>query len=180
MNKKSNNPHYYISLFTGAGGLDIGFKEAGFTGLLASDIMPAAKDSFSTNYPSEPYLLEDIRKLTIAEIQSYVGTNQVDVIIGGPPCQGFSNMGNKNSADPLNLLFESYVKIVDALRPICFLFENVKGLRTMFEGRYFMRIINSFLSIGYNLHYTLLEVHSVKMFYLDPTELFLPYLQKMH
>ena len=153
----SNNKHYYISLFTGAGGLDIGFKEAGFTGLLASDIMPQAKDSFALNFPDEPYLLEDIRKLSIAEIKSYIGDKQIDVIIGGPPCQGFSNMGNKNSADPRNMLFESYVKIVDALRPKCFIFENVKGLYTMFEGRYFEQVVNAFMSIGYNIHYSLLD-----------------------
>ena len=157
MRHKKGESLNYISLFTGAGGFDIGFKEAGFIGLLASDIMPQAKDSFTANYPHEPYLLEDIRKLSIAEIKSYTKDKQIDAIIGGPPCQGFSNMGNKNSADPLNLLFESYVKIVDAIRPTCFLFENVKGLRTMFEGRYFKRVIHAFLSIGYNLHYAILD-----------------------
>ena len=117
MNKRTADKNrYYISLFTGAGGLDIGFKEAGFIGLLASDIMPQARESYILNYPNEPYLLEDIRKLTISDIQSYIGDKTVDVIIGGPPCQGFSNMGNKNSADPRNTLFESYVKIVDAIK----------------------------------------------------------------
>lgn len=151
------NEKYYISLFTGAGGLDIGFKEAGFHGLLASDIMLQAKETFQHNYPDEPYLLEDIRKLSIEEVKKYIGDRKISVIIGGPPCQGFSNMGNKNSADPRNLLFESYVKIVDAVRPECFLFENVKGLRTMFEGRYFRKVIESFLAIGYNLHYALID-----------------------
>lgn len=152
-----DNKHYYISLFTGAGGLDIGFKEAGFEGLLASDIMPQAKDSFSLNFPEEPYLLEDIRKLSISEIKTYIGDKKIDVIIGGPPCQGFSNMGNKNSADPRNTLFESYVKIVDAIRPKCFVFENVKGLFTMFEGRYFEQVVNAFMAIGYNLHYSMID-----------------------
>lgn len=152
-----NNKHYYISLFTGAGGLDIGFKEAGFKGLLASDIMPQARDSYSLNFPDEPYLLEDIRKLSISDIKKYIGSKSVDVIIGGPPCQGFSNMGNKNSADPRNMLFESYVKIVDAIRPKCFVFENVKGLFTMFEGRYFEQVVNAFMAIGYNLHYSILD-----------------------
>ncbi len=154
---KRQKPMYYISLFTGAGGLDIGFKEAGFTGIMASDVMPQAKDSFTYNYPDEPYVLEDIRKLTISKIKEIIGEREVDVIIGGPPCQGFSNMGNKNSADPRNLLFESYVKIVDAIKPKCFLFENVKGLKTMFEGRYFEKVIYAFKGIGYNLHYSLVD-----------------------
>lgn len=152
-----NCEHFYISLFTGAGGLDIGFKEAGFHCLFASDIMPEAKETYSYNFPGDPYVLADIRKLSIADIKAYIGDKPIDVIIGGPPCQGFSNMGNKNSADPRNTLFESYVKIVDAIRPTCFLFENVKGLRTMFEGRYFRQIIHSFLSIGYHIHYSLLD-----------------------
>lgn len=99
----SGTAKHYISLFTGAGGLDIGFNEAGFHGLLASDIMPQAKETFILNYPDEPYLLEDIRTLSISEIKKYVGDKKVSVIIGGPPCQGFSNMGNKNSADPRNI-----------------------------------------------------------------------------
>ena len=152
-----DNKHYYISLFTGAGGLDIGFKEAGFKGLLASDIMPQAKDSFSLNFPDEPYLQEDIRKLSISDIKAYIGDKKIDVIIGVPPCQGFSNMGNKNSADPRNMLFESYVKIVDAIRPKCFIFENVKGLFIMFEGRYFEQVVNAFMAIGYNLHYSMID-----------------------
>ena len=157
MNSIDNNGKYYISLFTGAGGLDIGFNEAGFKGLLASDIMPQAKETFTYNYPEETYLLEDIRTLSIEEINKYINGKKVSIIIGGPPCQGFSNMGNKNSADPRNMLFESYIKIVDAIKPTCFLFENVKGLRTMFEGRYFKKVIEGFLSIGYNLHYALVD-----------------------
>ena len=151
------NKKYYISLFTGAGGLDVGFKEAGFTGLFASDIMRESQQTYLANYPNDPYILADIRTLSLDVIKEHLGDHSIDVIIGGPPCQGFSNMGNKNSADPRNLLFESYVKIVDALKPTCFIFENVRGLKTMFEGRYFKKVIESFLAIGYNLHYALID-----------------------
>jgi DNA (cytosine-5)-methyltransferase 1 len=82
MRTKETKKYHYISLFTGAGGLDIGFKEAGFIGLLALDIMPEAKETFSTHYPNEPYLLEDIRKLSISQIKSYIGNQKIDVIIG--------------------------------------------------------------------------------------------------
>lgn len=147
----------YISLFTGAGGLDLGFSQAGFNGLVASDIMPNAKATYIYNNPSIPYILKDICELTSTEINEVVKNAKVDVILGGPPCQGFSNMGNKNSADPRNLLFENYVRLVNDLRPKCFVFENVKGLLTMFEGRYFQKVVTSFLSIGYNLHFSLLD-----------------------
>jgi len=146
-----------ISLFTGAGGLDIGFKEAGYNDILASDIMPQAKESYNTNFPDTIFLLKDICQVTTEEIRGLIGKQDVDVIIGGPPCQGFSNMGNKNSADPRNLLFENYVRIVNDLKPTCFLFENVKGLYTMFEGRFFKKVVSSFLSIGYNVHFSLVD-----------------------
>ena len=146
-----------VSLFTGAGGLDIGFKAAGFNDIFASDIMPQARDTFVYNYPNTPYLLKDICQVTSAEIQELIHNQKVDVIIGGPPCQGFSNMGNKNSADPRNLLFENYVRLVNELQPTAFLFENVKGLYTMFEGRFFKKVVTSFLQIGYNLHFSLVN-----------------------
>ena len=146
-----------VSLFTGAGGLDIGFKEAGYNEILASDIMPQAKESYNQNYPEIPYLLKDICLVTTEDIRQLIGNRKVDVVIGGPPCQGFSNMGNKNSADPRNLLFENYVRIVNDLQPSCFLFENVKGFCTMFEGRFFKKVVSSFLSIGYNIHFSLVD-----------------------
>lgn len=146
-----------ISLFTGAGGLDIGFIEAGYTEILASDIMPQAKESYNANYPNTTFLLKDICQVTTEEIKQLTKDLNVDVIIGGPPCQGFSNMGNKNSADPRNMLFENYVRLVNALQPRCFLFENVKGLYTMFEGRFFKKVVSSFLSIGYNVHFSLID-----------------------
>lgn len=147
----------FISLFTGAGGLDIGFKEAGHNCLLASDIMKEAELTYSYNYPSVPFFREDIRQISLDKFKKVIGDKEVDVIIGGPPCQGFSNMGNKNSSDPRNYLFENYVSLVNTFKPKCFLFENVKGLLTMFEGRFFENIVNSFLSIGYSISYTLID-----------------------
>jgi DNA (cytosine-5)-methyltransferase 1 len=147
----------FISLFTGAGGLDIGFKEAGFECILASDIMPEAAATFKANFSNIKFIQKDIRQISTEEIQKIIKEKSIDVIVGGPPCQGFSNMGNKNSSDPRNYLFESYVNIVDALQPKCFLFENVKGLFTMFEGRFFENIINSFLKIGYNISYSIID-----------------------
>ncbi|MFI5158956.1 MAG: DNA cytosine methyltransferase, partial [Sphingobacteriales bacterium] len=146
-----------ISLFTGAGGLDIGFKEAGFECLFASDIMPEAELTFNHNWPKTKFLKKDIRLFTENEVKDLIGCNEVDIIIGGPPCQGFSNMGNKNSSDPRNYLFESYVNIVNWVRPKSFLFENVKGIYTMFEGRFFDKIVDSFSKIGYNIYYSILD-----------------------
>ncbi|MBU1627280.1 DNA cytosine methyltransferase, partial [bacterium] len=146
-----------VSLFTGAGGLDIGFKEAGFKCIFALDIMPQAESTYKTNFPEVPFVRKDIRLLTKNEIKRLIGNRKIDVIVGGPPCQGFSNMGNKNSSDPRNYLFENYVNIVNLIQPKCFLFENVKGLFTMHEGRFFRKLINSFLEIGYDISYSLID-----------------------
>lgn len=147
----------FISLFTGAGGLDIGFREAGFKCLFASDIMKEAAETYRTNNPETPFFCGDVRQLQTSEIRKAIGNKRVDVIVGGPPCQGFSNMGNKNSGDPRNLLFESYVRIVHDLGPSCFLFENVKGLYTMFEGRFFSKVVSAFTQIGYDLYFSVLN-----------------------
>jgi DNA (cytosine-5)-methyltransferase 1 len=146
-----------VSLFTGAGGLDIGFKEAGFNCIFASDIMAEAAETYKLNFPEVKFLQKDISLINKEEIQNIIKNKVIDVIVGGPPCQGFSNMGNKNSADPRNYLFESYVKIVELLQPKCFLFENVKGLYTMFEGRFFENVVNSFLKIGYSISYSIID-----------------------
>jgi DNA (cytosine-5)-methyltransferase 1 len=146
-----------VSLFSGCGGLDFGFEEAGFECVLALDNMPEAAETYKANFPNTPFLVKDIRLLTKRKINKLIGDKTIDVIVGGPPCQGFSNMGNKNSADPRNYLFEEYARIVDAIRPKCFLFENVKGLFTMFEGRFFDKVVNSFLEIGYNVYFSKLD-----------------------
>lgn len=153
----SKNRLNVVSLFTGAGGMDIGFKEAGFNCIFASDIMPQAEMTFNFNFPRTPFIKKDVRLFSKEEIEKLIGKNKIDVIIGGPPCQGFSNMGNKNSSDPRNYLFENYVRIVETIQPKCFLFENVKGLFTMFEGRFFDKVINAFLEIGYNISYSLID-----------------------
>src|SRR3989344_3965125 len=147
----------YFSLFSGAGGLDIGFKEAGFVSLGASDIDQEAEKTFKLNWPNEPFIRKDIRKLTAQEILKITKGKKPDVLIGGPPCQGFSAMGDKNSSDPRNTLFLSYVRLVNDLKPKCFILENVKGLKTMFGGRYLAEVSNAFAAIGYDVYFNLLN-----------------------
>ncbi|MCD4694089.1 DNA cytosine methyltransferase [bacterium] len=147
----------YFSLFTGAGGLDIGFKEAGYKSLGSSDLMDESEEMFKMNWPNEPFIKKDIRELTDKEILKITKGKKPDVIIGGPPCQGFSVMGDKNSSDPRNTLFQSYVRLVEGLRPKCFVFENVKGFKTMFGGRYIVEAANSFASLGYDVYVKILN-----------------------
>ena len=147
------NQKTFISLFSGAGGLDIGFEEAGFKCTLATDIELFSKKTFEKNFPNIPFIHDDIRNLSAEKILSKNGNIYPDVILGGPPCQGFSVMGDKSSSDIRNLLFLSYVNLVDSLKPQCFIFENVKGFKTMYSGRFFEEVSSAFASIGYNIHY---------------------------
>jgi len=149
--KRGNKLKVY-GLFTGAGGLDIGFKEAGFELIGASDVWKESENTMKINYPEVPFICKDIRLLTTEEVLESTNGVKPDVIIGGPPCQGFSVMGDKNSADPRNVLFESYMRLVDGLEPECFVFENVKGIKTMFNGRYLKMVANSFAEIGYDIY----------------------------
>jgi DNA (cytosine-5)-methyltransferase 1 len=155
-NKKKLKYKVY-SLFTGAGGFDIGFEEAGFEVIGASDIWKESEKTMNLNYPNIPFICKDIRLLTSSEILESTNNVFPDIIIGGPPCQGFSVMGDKNSADPRNSLFESYVRLVDDLNPLCFVFENVKGIKTMFNGRYLNMVANSFADLGYDIHLKVLN-----------------------
>lgn len=146
------------SLFTGAGGLDIGFEEFGkFKVIFASDIEEECGRTYNYNFPGVPFTCKDIRMITSKDILSETGGVYPDVIIGGPPCQGFSVMGDKNSGDPRNLLFEAYARLVKDLKPKCFVFENVKGIKSMFNGKYLVDIANSFSSLGYDIYFDILD-----------------------
>ena len=147
-----------VSLFTGAGGLDIGFKEyRKFNIICALDIEEEAKNTYNYNYPNVPFINQDIRTISVQDILIQTNGIYPDVIIGGPPCQGFSVMGDKNSSDPRNTLFESYVRLVNDLKPKCFVFENVKGIKSMFNGKYLIDISNSFANIGYDIYFDILN-----------------------
>jgi len=141
-----------LSLFSGAGGFDLGFDKKHYEIICASDIWLESEDTFKANFPKIPFILEDIRSLSSEKILKATKKVKPDLIIGGPPCQGFSVMGDKNSADPRNSLFENYVRLVQELNPKCFVFENVKGLKSMFKGRYLTSVLNQFTSIGYNVY----------------------------
>jgi len=154
---RKNKKYTVYSLFTGAGGFDIGFEEAGFEIIGASDIWKESEKTMSLNFPDVPFICKDIRLLSSKEILKSTKGKYPDVIIGGPPCQGFSVMGDKNSADPRNSLFESYARLVDDLKPTCFVFENVKGIKTMFNGRYLKMVANSFAELGYDIHLKVLN-----------------------
>lgn len=151
-----------IDLFSGCGGMSLGFKMAGVRSILASDIDENCEKTFCRNFATTPFLCKDIIQITKNEIDELIAGNTPDIIMGGPPCQGFS-LANKNrnkvAEDPRNKLFYHFVKFIDWYSPKAFVMENVKGLLSMQNGKVIQTIIESFASAGkgYNVDFQILK-----------------------
>lgn len=151
----------YIDLFAGAGGLSLGLERAGFKGVFAVEQDKWAAETYSVNHPDTPVLVRDIKTIDDSEIQSLV-KDPVDVIVGGPPCQGFShaNAARRDPKDPRNSLFQEFVRFARVIQPTICVVENVPGLlRTkMSSGRTAISAIESaFLDIGYVANWRVLN-----------------------
>lgn len=148
-----------IDLFSGAGGFAEGFKKSGFNIVLANDNWKPASETYQKNHKETKFLLKDIYELSGSELLKEAGLNvgEIDVIIGGPPCQGFSTVGKRMKKDPRNNLFKEYLRIVDSIKPKIFVMENVTGILSMEKGKVLENIIKSFTEIGYSINYSILN-----------------------
>ena len=146
-----------IDLFAGVGGLSYGFMQAVFDVVLANEIDETIAMSYSKNHPQTKMINKDITKLDIEEIfKEY--KDKIDVIVGGPPCQGFSQKGKRKTIhDERNFLFRYYFKVVDYIKPKYFLIENVPNILTAENGLFKNEIINLFESIGYSVNCDVLK-----------------------
>ena len=142
-----------IDLFCGCGGLSYGFEMAGYRVLLGVDNWKDALITFQRNHAKSKIMYEDISLINGQDITDYIGCNRddIDVIIGGPPCQGFSLSGKRDINDPRNKLYESFVRIVADIRPKAFLMENVPGIAKLYKGKVKEQILEDFTSIGYKV-----------------------------
>lgn len=120
-----------LDLFCGAGGLSCGFKQEGFNIILGIDHNQRAMETFLENHKDSKTLCGDITQMNSKTILDKIENKPIDVIIGGPPCQGFSMAGKRQPNDPRNSLFMEYLRMVKSLSPKIFLMENVKGLLSM-------------------------------------------------
>ena len=141
-----------VDLFCGAGGIAEGFRQAGYHCLYGNDRMQQAIETFSLNHPDAWGDPRDIEDVDAANVRSALGLNptDLDVLVGGPPCQGFSiNAPERFLDDPRNKLFRHYLRFVDEFRPKAFLFENVPGLLSLGDGRVYGQICGEFERLGY-------------------------------
>lgn len=144
----------YIDLFCGAGGFSLGFDRAGFDNVFSVEIDHRICETYRRNFPGHHLIESDIADLDDDSVRELVNGRHVDVVIGGPPCQGFSmagNIGRKFLDDERNSLFREFVRIVDIVRPECFVMENVARLYTRLNGRTRDEIIDCFTAIGYKV-----------------------------
>ncbi len=142
-----------IDLFAGAGGLSLGFEQAGFDVVAAVEVDPVHAAVHKFNFPNCAVLPQSVATLSGADIRlaAGIGDRPVDVVFGGAPCQGFSLMGQRALEDPRNALVREFVRIVDELEASYFVFENVKGL-TVGKHRLFLEeLIAAFDELGYRV-----------------------------
>ena len=146
-----------IDLFAGVGGLSLGFEKQGFDVLIANEYDESIADAYSKNHKGTKMIVGDITSLDLKEtFGSYAG--KVDVVIGGPPCQGFSQKGQRNTIhDERNFLFKYYVAVVELVKPRYFVMENVPNLLTAENGYFFREIEELFNKMGYSLEHGVLN-----------------------
>ena len=150
--KKNNKKFRVISLFSGAGGMDLGFINAGFDIVWANDFFKEAVESYKKNI-SEDIVFGDITKIESSEMP-----DDIDLVIGGLPCQGFSVANTKRSMkDERNFLYKEMLRVIDAKKPKFFVAENVKGILSMKKGKVFEMIKKDFKKLGYNVDAKLLN-----------------------
>ena len=155
-----------IDLFCGAGGLSYGFKKAGFNTLFAVEFNDVYAQTYKANFPEVDVFCGDIKTISDEKIEVLRDKYMVDIIIGGPPCQGFSlagNIGRRFLEDERNSLFLEYFRFVRIIKPKMFVLENVASMVTHNKGKTIEEIKGKFESIGYNIQYKVLNAVNYKV-----------------
>ncbi|NJL91274.1 MAG: DNA cytosine methyltransferase [Coleofasciculaceae cyanobacterium SM2_1_6] len=149
----------FIDLFSGAGGMSCGLEMASWHCLLGIDHDQAAIETFQYNHPQAQSIAGDIREISNQQIQALIDYQKVDLICGGPPCQGFSTIGQNDCQDERNFLFIEFLRIVEALVPDYIIVENVTGLLSKRNENVLKKIITSFTDLGYTIDVKVLSAH---------------------
>lgn len=136
----------------------LGLELAGFRTLAANEIHPHPCMTLRANFPGTPIIEAPVQDLSLSSLSAHLGADlsDVDLIAGGPPCQGFSTAGMKDPVDPRNLLIGEFIRLVNQIRPKFFLLENVTGLQTMHQGRLFANVLHEISLTGYSFRHAVL------------------------
>lgn len=150
----------YVELFSGAGGLSLGFEKAGFKNVFSVENDEKAAKTYKLNFPANNLILSDIRNIGNDKIEELIDNKQIDVVIGGPPCQGFSLAGKYGRTfvnDERNFLFKEFVRFVSVINPKMFVMENVARMISHNNGQTILEIKSSFENLGYEVQYQVLQ-----------------------
>lgn len=142
-----------MDLFAGAGGLAVGFRQAGWSIAFGNDVDPVASETFRINFPEASFFEGSVSELTAEDIaaETDAAPGELDCLIGGPPCQSFSHNNHKRSAvDDRARLFEHYLSIVAALKPKTIVMENVPGILSIDKGSVVQEILDGLTALGFN------------------------------
>jgi len=150
-----------ISLFAGAGGCSLGFKQAGYDIVFATDFDKAAMQTYALNFSGANVACKDICELDFDALLASLKlkSGELDVLIGGPPCQGFSTAGLRFWDDPRNHLLKQYVRAIEVIRPKWLMMENVEGLLTTKDGEYIAEVVKAFVQLGYRVRIEKIYAH---------------------
>lgn len=129
--KIENNKPIVVELFCGCGGTSLGFEMAGFEIALGCDLHQPSIQTFQTNHPNTTTILGNVKKVNPLKIIELLNGKEIDVLIGGVPCQGFSlNNRKRHEADERNMLYKEFIKFVKILKPKIVVLENVRGMKS--------------------------------------------------
>jgi DNA (cytosine-5)-methyltransferase 1 len=150
LEQTSNRPTLqFADLFSGAGGLSVGFRNAGYRKRFSVEINSFASSTIRRNFSEGHHFERPIQDVTSTELLELVRPRELDVICGGPPCQGFSVAGRRRIDDERNTLFLEFCRVVELCQPAFFVMENVPGILTMQNGEVYRAILEKFAEIGY-------------------------------
>lgn len=157
----TNGPFTFIDLFSGCGGFSLGLERAGFRALAAIDVNSHAVETYRKNFPNVAHVLnQDLTTFDPTELDILIKGERVDLIVGGPPCQGFSNVrkvdganhGKRLIEDSRRFLYQDFLRFVAYFRPSIFVIENVLGIRTAASGEFYTRVNSEARALGYRVH----------------------------
>lgn len=155
--KTKKNTFNFIDLFSGAGGFSCGLEMSGMHCLLGVDYDHHAMETFAANHPNSQHKCTRIQELTNKKLKLLLGNQKVNLVVGGPPCQGFSTVGPGNPEDERNSLFLEFFRIVKFLKPEFVVIENVTGLLAKKNEETLLNIFKVFNKIGYTMDARVLE-----------------------
>lgn len=144
-----------LDLFCGAGGLSWGFEKVGFEVSWGLDNWKPAVNTFKANHPKAKVYEVDITKISDSQLKKWF--KGVYIIVGGPPCQGFSTVGKRALDDPRNELVKEFLRVVKVLLPQAFVMENVEGFTNFNKGTLMLELMEEFEKLNYNLTYGVLD-----------------------